>query len=115
MPDLFFVFSKRWKLIIGLTLTATIIALVICLLLPKKYLSTATALPANSAVADKARLFNPNIESLYSDFGSPDELERILGASDMDTLYIEAAKEFNLEKHYGISGNSEGVFKAAQQ
>src|SRR3954466_3234295 len=109
MPDLMNVFAKRWKFILALTLIATVIALVVALLSPKKYLSTATALPANSVVADKAHIFNPNIEALYSDFGTPDELDRLEGTGLLDTIFIATAKELQLAGHYGINDPGEGL------
>lgn len=112
MPDLLNVFAKRLKLILTITFSATIIALLFAILSPKKYLSVATALPANSVVSDKARIFNANIENLYSDFGSPDELDRIEGTAALDTIFIDASKTFQLDKHYSIDAG-EKVFKAA--
>jgi hypothetical protein len=113
MPDLFIVFAKRWRFILGLTVVSGIVALVASLFSPKEYLSTATALPANSVVADKARFFNSNIETLYSDFGSPDELDRIEGTAALDTIYIEAAKTLDLPAHYDMAPEEEGLYKAA--
>jgi uncharacterized protein involved in exopolysaccharide biosynthesis len=112
MPDLIQVFSRKWKFILGLTLLATIIALVAVWISPKKYLSTATALPVNSLVADKARIFNPNIEMLYSDFGSPDELDRIEGTAMLDTIFIAAVKKFDLASHYGFGRSEVNEYKA---
>ncbi|MGZ3939284.1 MAG: Wzz/FepE/Etk N-terminal domain-containing protein, partial [Flavisolibacter sp.] len=96
MPDLLLVFSNRWKLVTAITLCATVLALIIAMLSPKKYLSTATALPVNSVTADKARIFNSNIEALYSDFGTPDELDRLEGTARLDTIFIAASEKFNL-------------------
>jgi len=115
MPDLIAVFSRWWKLIIGLTLLATLVAWIAALLSPKEYLSEATALPANSVVADKARLFNTNIEALYSDLGSPDELDRMEGTGLLDTLYLAVAKEQGLPARYGMESDGEGLFKAARR
>ena len=115
MPDLLIVFSKNLKFIFGFTVVATIIALVASLLSPKKYLSTATALPANSVIADKARIFNTNIEGLYSEFGSPDELDRLEGTAMLDTIYIAAAKDLNLATYYLISRPSNSLHKAAMK
>jgi uncharacterized protein involved in exopolysaccharide biosynthesis len=56
MPDLLLVFTKRWKLIVSITVLSTFIALIVALLSPKKYLAVSTALPANSMTADKARV-----------------------------------------------------------
>jgi capsular polysaccharide biosynthesis protein len=113
MPDLFTVLEKRWKFILGLTMLAAIIAFVVTILSPKEYLATATALPANSLVADKARVFNQNIEALYSDFGTPDELDKLEGTSKLDTIFIAAARQHDLASHYGIDNSGESDFKAA--
>ena len=115
MPDLLLVLTKRWKLIISITILATILALIFSLLSPKKYLSVATALPVNSVTADKARIFNANIEALYSDFGLPDELDRIEGTAKLDTLYIAASEKFNLSDYYLIKNAGEGMYKAAMR
>jgi uncharacterized protein involved in exopolysaccharide biosynthesis len=113
MPDLLLVFTKRWKLIISITALATIIALIAALLSPKKYLAIATALPANSMIADKARIFNQNIEALYSEFGTVDELDKLEGTGKLDTLFIAAAEKFNLEEHYKIGTTTESLYDAA--
>ena len=113
MPDLLLVLTKRWKLILSITFSATILALILSLLSPKKYLSVATALPVNSVTADKARLFNSNIEALYSEFGLPDELDRMEGTAKLDTIYIAASEKYDLNNHYSINDAGEGIYKAA--
>jgi hypothetical protein len=113
MPDLLHVFSKRWKLITLITLLATAVALIIALLVPKKYLSVATALPVNSVTADKARIFNTNIEALYSDFGTPDELDRLEGTARLDTIFIAASEKFDLGEHYSYGNSTEGNYLGA--
>jgi len=113
MPDLLLVFAKRWKLIVTITLAAAIIAFLISFLSPKKYLAVATALPANSMTADKARIFNQNIQELYSDFGTVDELDKLEGTAKLDTLFIAAAEEFKLDEHYKIPFSGESIYDAA--
>lgn len=115
MPDLIEVFIQRWKWITGLTLICTVLAAAVALLRPKEYLSSATALPVNSVVSDKAHLFNNNIEALYSDFGSPDELDRIEGTGALDTLYIALANSFHLPDHYMEGSLKNGVYTAAMR
>lgn len=115
MPDLLLVFSKWWKTIVGLTVTATLITLVISLIVPKQYLSVATALPANSQMADKARIFNSNIEGLYSEFGTADDLDRIEGTGKLDTIYLAAVKQFDLTSHYKLSASDHAIYKAARR
>jgi uncharacterized protein involved in exopolysaccharide biosynthesis len=115
MPDLFLVFSRRWKFILITVLVVTLVAAIFALLSPKKYLAVATALPVNSLTADKGRLFNQNIQELYSDFGTPDELDRLEGTASLDTIFIAAANEFNLASHYSMGLSGEGPFKAARK
>src|SRR6476661_3781692 len=112
MPDLLIILSRWWKFILGLTAGAVILAFIITLLLPKQYLSTATALPANSLVADKARILNANIEALYSEIGLPDELDKLEGTAALDTLFIAVANEFKLDEHYHIHASDESIDKA---
>lgn len=92
-------------MILGLTIAVTLLTLVISLVKPKQYGATATALPANSTLTDKARLFNNNIESLYPELGSVDELDRIEGIAKLDTTYINIVHAFNLIGHYGIDSS----------
>lgn len=113
MPDLLLVFANRWKLIVSITALATISALIISLLSPKKYLAVTTALPANSMIADKARIFNSNIEALYSEFGTVDELDKLEGTGKLDTLFIAAAEEFKLQEHYKIGASNKSLYDAA--
>lgn len=113
MPDLMQIFFRSWKFIIGLTVLAVLISWIVCLIVPKQYLSEATALPANNANADKARFFNKNIEGLYSEFGSPDDLDRFEGTAKLDTVYNATVKDLNLQKHYKIKSSKEALYKTA--
>ncbi|HEX6333544.1 MAG TPA: hypothetical protein VFZ78_04900 [Flavisolibacter sp.] len=115
MPDLFNLFARWWKFIFGFALVAAVVALIFCLISTKLYLGEATALPVNSMTADKARIFGTNIQELYSDFGTPDELDRIEGTAILDTIYIATVKEFNMEEHYGIPHSGESFYKAAMK
>jgi hypothetical protein len=78
-------------------------------------LSVATALPANSVLSDKARIFNENIRELYPEFGSSDELDRFEGTSKLDTLYLVTAKELDLAKHYGIKPSEKALYHASMK
>ena len=113
MPDLINVFAKRWKMILLLTAAAGIIALLFSLLSPKKYLSVATALPVNVMVNERSRIFSDNIQVLYSDFGTPDELDKIEGTAALDTIYLAAASSLQLDKHYDINAGNESLYNAA--
>lgn len=96
MPDLISIIERWWKLIAGLTIVNTILAFVLLLFMPKQYLSTVTALPASAVSADKSGIFNTNVQELYSSLGNPDDLDKIIGTANLDTLYIALANENNL-------------------
>ncbi len=96
MPDLISIIERWWKLIAGLTIVNIILAFVLLLFIPKQYLSVATALPASAVSADKSGIFNTNVQELYSSLGSPDDLDKIIGTANLDTLYIALVKEYNL-------------------
>src|SRR5688572_12508143 len=109
MPDLFNVLARRWKLILSLTLIAALLALGTSFLSPEKYLSTATALPVNVMVNERSRIFNPNIQVLYSDFGTPDELDKLEGTALLDTIFLAVAKDLSLDQHYDINAGNESL------
>lgn len=113
MPDLLTVLIRKWKFIFALSLLSAITALIVALLTPKQYLATATALPANTVLSDKASIFNQNIEALYSDFGTPDDLDRMEGTATLDTIFIAASKEFNLPEHYSLRSSNDFFYTAA--
>jgi uncharacterized protein involved in exopolysaccharide biosynthesis len=115
MPDISLILQKRWKEMTALTIAAMVVALVVLLLLPKQYLSTATALPANSVGADKGSVFSSSIQQLYSSLGSPGELDRFIGTGRLDTIYIAVAGALNLQQHYGIKQNDHALYSAAEK
>jgi capsular polysaccharide biosynthesis protein len=114
MPDLLSVVGKRWKLMLLLTLAAVAVTFVVCLLMPKQYLGVTTSLPANSLLSDKARIFSQNIEALYGEVGTADELDKLEGTAKLDTIYLAAAQHFSLATHYAIDSNrGDALDKAA--
>lgn len=102
MPDFFTLFGRGWKAVLGLTISVTAITALVLSLMPGLYLSTVTALPANSIHYDKGSIFNANIQELYSALGTPDELDKVVGTAHLDTLYIALVQEYNLIPHYKI-------------
>jgi len=99
MSDFFSVIARRWRPVLLISFLATAVALVACLLSPKKYLGQVTAIPANAEAADRARIFNQNIEGLYRELGEPDELDQIEGTAKLDTIYLAVAKQFYLPSY----------------
>jgi LPS O-antigen subunit length determinant protein (WzzB/FepE family) len=106
LVDIAGLLQKRWKAI-GLFVSVTIIiATITVFLVPQYFRSTVTVVPANSVLADKARLFNNNIQNLYSYFGSGDDLDRISGIANMDTVYKTLVDEFSLVNYYKLDDDS---------
>ena len=114
MPDIFYLASRWWKQILSIVILSMLATGTILYLLPAKYLSTTTALPASTYLKDKASIFNNNIQQLYPAMGIPDDLDMIVGTGQLDTVYIAVAKEFNLYDHYKTAEQGEAaVIKAA--
>lgn len=103
MPDVFTIFSRWWKYILAVVVIAVAIAASIVFLKPNLYLSMATAVPGSSLSFDKSRIFNVNIQALYTDIGLPDELDIIVGTAQLDTIYLAVTDQFNLYDHYKFS------------
>lgn len=94
-------------------LSLTIVAVVL-FMKPEKYLSVTTALPASSYASDKASIFNNNIQQLYPAMGTPDDLDKIVGTAQLDTVYLAVAAAFNLYDHYKVEEQGEAaLIKAA--
>jgi uncharacterized protein involved in exopolysaccharide biosynthesis len=107
MPDLFYLLGKWWKQITIVICLATLAVAALVFSMPLQYLSTATALPSNELLADKSAVFKENIQQLYSNLGTPDELDRMIGTARLDTLYIAVANAFNLWDHYKVEGEGQ--------
>ena len=109
MPDISSLISRWWKQILFLVVISLVIAGVIVFFKPDQYLSVATAVAGNSLSSDKSRIFSQNIEGLYSDLGSPDELDVIVGTAQLDTIYLAVTDAFNLYDHYKIRNSDDGA------
>lgn len=107
MPDFFYLLSKWWKQILAVVLLSVIVVGIIVFIQPSKYLSVATAVPASGIASDKSRIFSENIQALYSNLGSPDELDVIVGTGELDTIYLAVTDQFNLYDHYKIREDKE--------
>ena len=115
MPDLFYIISKWWKRMLALTAAALLVAAIALMLVPKQYLSTTTALPANSLATDKSSIFSNGIQELYSSLGSAGELDRFLGTAQLDTAYIAVANAHQLSQHYKVNQDAHAGYNAARQ
>jgi hypothetical protein len=116
MPDILVLFRNWWKQIALMVILALLTSGIIVYLKPPEYLSVATAVPSSTYSTDKARLFNSNIQHLYSALGTPDDLDIIVGTATLDTIYLAVAVKFNLWDHYKIKDTGlMAVKKAAAQ
>src|SRR5918993_233200 len=115
MPDLFLIVSRWWKQMLAITVAALVVAIIVLMLLPKQYLSTTTALPANSLATDKSSIFSNGLQELYSSLGSPGELDRFLGTARLDTIYIAVAKAHHLARHYQVNADDHAHYNVARQ
>lgn len=102
MPDIFKLIANWWKHMLALVIVSTLVVGVITFLKPRQYLSVATAVPASSYISDKSKIFNQNIQGLYSALGTTDDLDIILGTAKLDTVYLYVTDEFNLFDHYKV-------------
>jgi len=114
MPD-FFDLMWRWrKQILSLVLTTLIVTTGIVFLVPKRYLSTATALPASSYATDKTSVFSENLQILYSTIGLADDLDKIVGTGHLDTAYRSVIAQLDLSNHFGLDKtDANAISKAA--
>ena len=103
MPDLFDLLRGWWKKISAVMILSLITVGIITFLKPQQYLSTATAVPGSSFASDKSKIFNENVQTLYSALGTADDLDMIVGTANLDTAYLSVTDQFNLFDHYKIS------------
>ena len=88
------ILRKRWTTLFFFVVASSAVAAITVFVVPPYYRSRATLVPANTLLADKARLFNNQVQHLYSYFGSGDDLDRIVGVGEMDATYRQLVKEF---------------------
>lgn len=109
IAELTSVLLNRWKFILVFTTASIIIALGAIFIITPKYTATTKLLPGNTVLADKARLFNNEIQHLYSFFGSGDDLDRLMSMANMDTSIKQVIHAFNLTKYYQIAEQDAGM------
>ena len=109
MPDIFDLFKHWWKQILAVVITSLLVVGAVTYLKPQKYLSVATAVPASSFASDKSKIFNENIQALYSALGTPDDLDMIVGTARLDTVYLAVTDQFNLYDHYKMKEKGEAA------
>ena len=99
----------KWKRpIFLLVIIATSLAAVTSLfILPRQYYAGTTVLPVNAMLTDKGRLFNNNIQELYSVYGTADDLDRIYTIAKAGNVLGFVVDSLKLVSHFEIAGNDE--------
>ncbi len=105
------IIQQHWKKILLFILLSALVATITVFLMPKQYRSVAKLISANPQLADKSRLFNDNIQSLYSYFGSGDDLDRMMGVADLDTTYKQLVETYKLIGYYELSSEPLSMLK----
>jgi capsular polysaccharide biosynthesis protein len=100
---------NRWKFIVFFSFVSVIIAAGVTYFIPPKYTAITKLLPGNAVLADKARLFNADIQHLYSFFGSGDDLDRLMSMASMDTSLKQVIHAFDLTNYYKIKEKDAGM------
>jgi len=113
MPDITLLIKNWWKQMLGVMVLSLLAVGTITFLKPLQYLSVATAVPANSFASDRSRIFNENIQALYSTLGTTDDLDMIVGTGNLDTIYFSVARQFNLFDHYKMGETGEAAMPKA--
>ena len=99
------VLTKQKKPLILFVLVATLLATITSFFfLPKQYYAGSTLLPVNAMRTDKSRLFNNNIQELYSVYGTADDLDRIYSIAKAGNILSFLTDSLHLVEHYGITG-----------
>lgn len=107
--DVIAVLQKRWRSISIFVIISLAVTGIALLVVPKYYRSTAVVVPASPVLADKARLFNSSIQSLYSFFGNGDDIETLMGFAKSDTVYYALVDEFKLIEYYEVKGENDNI------
>lgn len=100
---------NRWKFIVVFTIASVLIAAGAIFFITPKYTATTKLLPGNAVLADKARLFNDEIQHLYSFFGSGDDLDRLMSIASLDTSLKQVIQAFDLITYYQIKEKDAGM------
>ena len=107
-------FHYRWK-IIFLTIVAGAIAAGFSFLVTKEYKASATLLPANSKLMDKHRLFDSNIQELYSNYGNSDDADRIHAIMQSSQVLLPTVDSLSLTNHYHLNKKNNSRYNSLKK
>lgn len=103
LREILLVVKKNMRSVWVFTIVVGILGAGALFFVPRKYQSTVVLAANNPQITDKAALFNQQIQSLYSGYGSTDDLDRIIGISMLDTLYLSMVDQFQLHLVYRLN------------
>ncbi|MBS1627933.1 MAG: hypothetical protein JSR09_04355 [Bacteroidetes bacterium] len=106
LTDILAAIKNKWKTITIIVLLALATATITLFIIPKKYKAQCVSIVQNPLMADKAKLFNSNIQNLYSILGNGDDLDVVYNLSKLDIIYYQLVDEFNLINYYNIEGKT---------
>jgi len=113
MIDLFRLIQRWFRWIFLFTLAMFLVCLLALWIRTAQYTARATALPAAPQLNDKAAVFGNETREFYSTVGASEDLDKMLGAASLDTLYIPLVRNWNLEEVYRIKGQPEEALQKA--
>ena len=91
---------QRWKnLILVAVVLAAVVSIVVALLLPNVYKSTAIFIPTNPQTADPDRLVEGTKLELS---GRSEDLDRVITIGESQPVALYVIRKFNLYKHYKV-------------
>ena len=101
---------NRWKhLVAGAVVLAAVVSVIVALLLPNVYRSTAIFIPTNPQTADPDRLLENNAQpgSKLELGGRAEDLDRAITIGESQPVAELIIKKFDLYKHYkaGVAGD----------
>ena len=113
MPDITELIKKWWKQILAVVVVSSLVVSFIVFSKPLQYVSVVTAVPASSYSSDRSKIFNENVQQLYSTLGTPDDLDLIVGTGNLDTVYLTVAQQYNLYDHYKMNEKGDAAINKA--
>lgn len=109
ITELSAVILNRWKFILVFTVGSIVLTAGALVFIPPKYTAISKILPGNAVLADKARLFNADLQHLYSFFGTGDDLDRLMSMTSMDTSLKQVIRQFHLIDYYQVKDKDPGM------
>jgi len=109
IAELSAVILNRWKFILVFTVGSIVLTAGALVFIPPKYTAISKILPGNAVLADKARLFNADLQHLYSFFGTGDDLDRLMSMTSMDTSLKQVIRQFHLIDYYQVKDKDPGM------